>query len=311
MSRIVPSADLTVYVSPTGSDSTGDGTSGNPWATPQHAVDVLYADYDFQGKYAATVQLAIAAAGQSPYFYPGVVMSGRLVGQGGTIPPQAVSATAPPFVYNKYHPFTIQGDTTGTNPLGAFINPGYQGRPTGPCVALTEGAALRIRGFGMSTYYSTQDMIDVFQNSFLDVGDVWFGQSGPTGQYNHMSVAWGSTIHISSKYTISGSAASHIGIGGAGATVISNTNGDPALGITIKVEGNNNFPAGFALIDNGIFYASGLYWDVTGTQTGPRAVICRNGVLQTNGGGSTNGGCSAHPLPGNQPAIVQDNGVCR
>lgn len=35
------SRDTTFYVATTGSDVTGDGSLGNPWATPQHAYDVV------------------------------------------------------------------------------------------------------------------------------------------------------------------------------------------------------------------------------------------------------------------------------
>lgn len=40
--HIVPIVDnLTLYVSPTGNDTTGDGSSGNPWATPNQALSWL------------------------------------------------------------------------------------------------------------------------------------------------------------------------------------------------------------------------------------------------------------------------------
>src|SRR6478609_8303986 len=38
-----PSAISQLYVATTGSDVTGDGTQGNPWATVQHAVDQIVA----------------------------------------------------------------------------------------------------------------------------------------------------------------------------------------------------------------------------------------------------------------------------
>lgn len=40
------SGTLNVYVSPTGSDTTGDGTSGNPWATCAKAIAVTQSAYD-------------------------------------------------------------------------------------------------------------------------------------------------------------------------------------------------------------------------------------------------------------------------
>lgn len=44
------------FVSTTGSDVTGDGSAGNPWATPQHAYDTIV-HYDLNG-YNADIQIA-------------------------------------------------------------------------------------------------------------------------------------------------------------------------------------------------------------------------------------------------------------
>jgi hypothetical protein len=63
--RTVAGSNLTFYVAPPssctpghwgpsgpavttcGNDSTGNGTQGAPWATCQHAITVLYQQYDF------------------------------------------------------------------------------------------------------------------------------------------------------------------------------------------------------------------------------------------------------------------------
>ena len=55
--RIQLSANTTFYVATTGSDSTGNGTSGNPWLTIQKALNVLASSYDLQG-FTAIIQLA-------------------------------------------------------------------------------------------------------------------------------------------------------------------------------------------------------------------------------------------------------------
>jgi hypothetical protein len=55
--RTVLTADTTFYVATTGNDSTGDGSSGNPWATPQHAIDFLSANVD-TGAFNVTIQFA-------------------------------------------------------------------------------------------------------------------------------------------------------------------------------------------------------------------------------------------------------------
>lgn len=42
-------ADANYYISTTGSDTTGDGSIGNPWATPQHGVNVVAVTLDAAG----------------------------------------------------------------------------------------------------------------------------------------------------------------------------------------------------------------------------------------------------------------------
>ena len=60
--RLGLTGDLDVYVSSAGSDTTGDGTQGNPWATISHAYDVFATDYDLRRK-TVTVHLLTNMAG--------------------------------------------------------------------------------------------------------------------------------------------------------------------------------------------------------------------------------------------------------
>ena len=55
--REILTANRTYYVATTGNDTTGDGSSGNPWATIQHAYDVIVATLDTAG-YTVTIQVA-------------------------------------------------------------------------------------------------------------------------------------------------------------------------------------------------------------------------------------------------------------
>jgi hypothetical protein len=55
--REVLTANRTYYVVTTGSDSTGDGSVGSPWATLQHAADFICTNLDFNG-FNILVQLA-------------------------------------------------------------------------------------------------------------------------------------------------------------------------------------------------------------------------------------------------------------
>jgi|ERR1035437_5432372 hypothetical protein len=54
--RTILTADTAFYVATTGNDSTGNGTSGAPWATPQYANDIICAQYDLNG-FDCTVQI--------------------------------------------------------------------------------------------------------------------------------------------------------------------------------------------------------------------------------------------------------------
>ena len=55
--RILLAANTTFYVSPSGNDSNSGLTSGSPWATIQHAVNVINAAYDLGG-HTATISCA-------------------------------------------------------------------------------------------------------------------------------------------------------------------------------------------------------------------------------------------------------------
>jgi hypothetical protein len=63
-------ADITYYINTTGNDTTGDGSSGAPWATPQKALDYLEDNIDFGG-HTVTIQLAAGTTG-TPKVYPEV-----------------------------------------------------------------------------------------------------------------------------------------------------------------------------------------------------------------------------------------------
>ena len=223
--RIVPTGDVTINVAPTGSNVSSCGSVSSPCQTPQYAADLLYANYDFQCKYKPTIQLAAAPPGQY-YFYPGLNISGRLVGQCGTLKPLKVAPGKPDFVIGKYIPFTLRGDPN--NPTGAFINPGRDGRPSGACISLSDGAALKVEGVACDTALAAQDGFDIFNGSFMDMSNVTFGNAGYPGTTysNHISVGMGSTLMITGSYTISGSAWAHINVG-ANSLADYENNGDP------------------------------------------------------------------------------------
>ena len=84
-------ANTTFYVATTGDDTTGDGTNGAPWATLQHAYDVLAASYDFGG-FTATMQVADGtyAAGLSVGYVGAPLIGGSLYVRGNLTNPENV-----------------------------------------------------------------------------------------------------------------------------------------------------------------------------------------------------------------------------
>jgi hypothetical protein len=87
------SANKTVYISPSGSDSTGDGSSSNPWATLQHAYNQVQGSIDFHG-FTVTIEMAdgtytggLQASG-API---GAVGSGPIIVRGNTSDSSAVT----------------------------------------------------------------------------------------------------------------------------------------------------------------------------------------------------------------------------
>ena len=88
-------APTTVYVAAGGSDTTGTGTAANPWATIQHAINIVQANYDSAGN---TITIQCLGSGTDP----GFTMSGPLVG-GGQI--QVLGSNAsPPFNWTLSSP---------------------------------------------------------------------------------------------------------------------------------------------------------------------------------------------------------------
>jgi len=76
--RHILGADKSFYVSTTGSDTTGSGYSGNPWATVQHAYDQIITHYDLAG-YTATIVLGAGT------YTSGITSAGKITGLGNII----------------------------------------------------------------------------------------------------------------------------------------------------------------------------------------------------------------------------------
>lgn len=94
-------ADLTLYVSTTGSDANNGLTAVTPFATIQHAYDVLQQDYDLNG-FQATIQLADGTytsglSAVKPIFGGSLLINGNAVSPGNVI----ISTTSASCVVNS------------------------------------------------------------------------------------------------------------------------------------------------------------------------------------------------------------------
>ena len=113
--RTLLTGSTTYHVSTTGNDSTGDGSSGNPWATGQHALDYVAANIDI-GEQSCVIQLA-----DGTYTSP-IVVNKPFV---GGIP-------------------TLQGNT-GT-PANCVIS-----TTSADCIYIESGVAVNLGGFTLQT----------------------------------------------------------------------------------------------------------------------------------------------------------------
>lgn len=150
MARTALTSNVIYYVAPTGSDATGDGSAGNPWATPSHAYSVVQRGIDLCG-YKITVQLQGGLAG--PFGF-----SGPLVGQ--VVPSD----------------FEIYGDdTTWPSPANYVVS------ATGAGAILfyvDNGARFSVRGM---TLRSPGGFGIAVAEGSVQVRNVWFGTMGGAG----------------------------------------------------------------------------------------------------------------------------------
>jgi hypothetical protein len=334
--RIAVTSNLAVYVAPPancapgyyattpptpttgcGNDATGTGSAAAPWATVQHALTVLYQGYDFGGLYAPTIYLASSLVGQpigQAFFYPGFKMSGRLVGQPGTVP-VLVGGSQPNVSVGIYNPFTITGDPN--NPTGVFIQPGQHGFPCDNAVSLSDDAAVKITGMLFDTLACSTGHLLVFTGSFADLSYAWFGNagSGTHSGLDQIGVAWGGAfVLITGPLTIAGGASSFIETGIDGGAQFS-TNGQVPINITlagIPSFSNGMFQASYGRIEMSAVTFSQYYPGQPVSITGAPAVAKYGGVINTSGVGAGPNTCQPSYFPsGTSPINVQDNAVCR
>lgn len=175
--RIRLSANLTLYVSPSGSDSNNGLTSATPFLTIQRAWNVLATNYDLNG-YGATIQLANGT------YTAGINSSIAVVG-------------------NFPSGIVINGNAASPSSVVVSVS-------SGMAFYFGQGAGALIQNLSLVATASGCIGIQVDQGSNVYYGGINFGSF--TGG-NHLGCTNGSKLlNVGSAYTISGGAATHISV---------------------------------------------------------------------------------------------------
>lgn len=267
LGRIKLTANTTIYVATTGSDTLNTGLSaGSPFLTLQKAWDTICQKYDLGG-YQATIQIADGT------YSAGINTNSRPVGGstvvsivGNTSSPASVlisCATADCFVMSEAGQVAITGLKVATGGTPAtFVNGGRGFLAVGDTRLY-----LRSIHFGVCAIqiYAAQGASIVANTAA--VGDAPITVAGG-GQYHAYADAGGTTSLVGCAYTFTGTPAfSSAFCGGVGGSTI-----------------------------------NWFYNTVTGTATGPRYLASLNATINANGGaaslpgstvGSTNTGGQA------------------
>lgn len=173
--RIRLSVNATFYVSPAGSDATGTGSSASPWATPQHAWDVVQRYYDLAG-FSVTVQLVAGT------YAGGIIASGPLMGAAG------------------YAAFTVRGDPSA--PASYLIS-----LLSGICFRASAGAQYSLSGVRMTAGGANPKLVSTDSGGVINIAATC--DFGPALTGDQIQSQIGGTVWLQSNYTVSGSANTH------------------------------------------------------------------------------------------------------
>ena len=167
-------ANTNYYVATTGNDTTGDGSSGLPWATIQHAVDYISSMVDISG-YTCTVNVATGT------YAPFTVLKPFI----GGVPLFLGNTTTPSNVL-------ISSSTSGLSSIGAN----------------GLGIQFSIAGFKFTTS-NNANAITAQSGALISViGNIEMGSVNGSNAGHFVTQAGGNII-INSNYTISGGAQAH------------------------------------------------------------------------------------------------------
>ena len=245
--RVLLSTATAFYVSTTGSDSTGTGTSGAPWATLQHAATYVYNNLDLAGN---TVTINVA----NGTYTGGVLVPGSFTGASG---PLGVV-----FSGNTATPASCIVDVTGA-----------------ACFAAVNGARFLVTGFRL---ISTSGSAPAGYGLYAGAGgsEIGFDHIDFNACTSHIATANGgqaSTSGAASPYSISGAASTHLFANPAGNISIQ--------GAVVTLTGTPAITTFASAEDLSVITANGVTF--SGSATGQRYSVQGNSVIDTNGGGAS------------------------
>jgi hypothetical protein len=239
--RVRLTAGLTLYVSPTGSDS-ATGTLAAPFLTMQNAYVYLYRHYDLNG-YAATIQLS------DGIYAAGLTANQPVVGQIGPIHVVG-NVTIPANVI-------VNSTPTQVNTFGAV----------GSSWLSVSGMTLNSSGIGQGGYCLVAQ-----QNGIIFFNNIDFGAAVA----GHIITNYGGFIQCFGDYKITGSAPCHL-IASTGGNICYDGSGG-AFTITVVLQGAPQFATAFIDVDGN---ASAQFSGTTfsGAATGKRFSITNGGFV--------------------------------
>ena len=278
--RTILTEDTTFYVATTGSDSTGDGSSGNPWATLQHAWDHLAATLDLA---AYTLTISVGAGTFTLSTGSGWVGSGsvNIIGAG--------SAST-----------TIQ-NIAFCNQLGSYA--GYSMGSIGASVNVDSVTCVDA-GIGLGAGYS----IYLAALGSFTLGNI----NADTTIAAAPDTATSALVYVYSPgcnaglnaVTYEGSTASACIYADTGCNIQVGFNGaNPGT-----IVGTPNFPQGFAFADQ----AAGITFQgnegFTGSATGPRFYIDTSAFISVELNPSLAYDTTGAALPGDAAGVINSGG---
>ncbi len=237
------------YVSSGGSDTTGNGTAAAPWATPQKAVNWIYANVD-SANYKVTINVADGT-------YPPVAVSGPLPGGGALYLVGDVAAPQNCIISSSTnYTACLQVNLFALVYFGGF--------------KFVNSAAAS--GFGVQAWQSGKAYMN---------GNCQFGACN--GGHIIAQDA-GSTVAITASYSINGNAPYHYA-SFYGALIAT---GGPTLSVTVTLTGTPAFSTEFAgAWDNGVILCNSGSATFSGSATGTRYNAFLGGIIDTGGSGAT------------------------